>query len=64
MPSSDERKVEPRFLTIDQVATYLSVSISQLDALVRTGEVPAVRIEAPGKREIWRVDRQLEKYLG
>lgn len=53
--------VEPRFLTLEDVATYLSVSVPQVYALVRSGELPAVKI---GGRGVWRVDRQqLEAYV-
>lgn len=64
--SSDARDrqgpaIEPRFLTLDDVATYLSVSVTQVYALVRSGELPAVKI---GGRGFWRVDRhQLEAYI-
>jgi excisionase family DNA binding protein len=61
----DERRggptVEPRFLTLEDVATYLSVSVPQVYALVRSGELPAIKI---GGRGIWRVDKaQLEAYV-
>jgi excisionase family DNA binding protein len=53
--------VEPRFLTLEDVATYLSVSTPQAYALVRSGELPAVKL---GGRGVWRVDRQqLEDYV-
>ena len=53
--------VEPRFFTLEDVATYLSVSVPQVYALVRSGELPAVKI---GGRGVWRVDRnQLEAYV-
>jgi excisionase family DNA binding protein len=53
--------VEPRFLTLEDVATYLSVSVPQVYALVRSGELPAIKI---GGRGIWRVDKgQLETYV-
>lgn len=53
--------VEPRFLTLDDVATYLNVSVPQVYALVRSGELPAVKI---GGRGVWRVERnKLESYL-
>ena len=60
---SPDRKVEiePRFLTLDDVAIYLSVSVPQVYSLVRSGELPAIKI---GGRGVWRVDRkQLEDYV-
>jgi excisionase family DNA binding protein len=48
-------------LTLDDVATYLSVSVPQVYALVRSGELPAIKI---GGRGVWRVDRkQLESFV-
>ena len=53
--------VEPRFMTLDDVAVYLNVSVPQAYALVRSGELPAIKI---GGRGVWRVDRnQLEAYI-
>ena len=63
MPKQDEQggAVEPRFLTLEDVATYLSVSVPQVYALVRSGDLPAIKI---GGRGVWRVDRQqLEAYV-
>lgn len=62
---SDKRSrkpgLEPRYLTLEDVAIYLSVSVPQVYALVRSGELPAIKI---GGRGVWRVDRnQLEGYL-
>ncbi|MEA2432654.1 MAG: hypothetical protein QOG54_111 [Actinomycetota bacterium] len=54
-------QVEARFWNLDDVAAYLSVSVPQVYALVRSGELPAVKI---GGRGIWRVDRRkLDDYL-
>jgi excisionase family DNA binding protein len=51
----------PRFLTLGDVAAYLNVSTPQAYSLVRSGELPAIKI---GGRGIWRVDRdQLEAYV-
>ena len=48
-------------MTLEDVATYLSVSVPQVYALVRSGELPAMKI---GGRGVWRVDReQLEAYI-
>jgi excisionase family DNA binding protein len=53
--------VEPRFMTLEDVATYLNVSVPQVYALVRSGELPAIKI---GGRGVWRVDvKQLETYV-
>lgn len=54
-------EIETRFLTLDDVAKYLSVSVPQVYSLVRSGELPAIKI---GGRGVWRVDRQqLEQYV-
>lgn len=56
-----QAKIEPRYLTLEDVATYLSVSTTQVYALVRSGELPGIKI---GGRGFWRVDKQrLEEYL-
>lgn len=48
-------------MTLEDVATYLNVSVPQTYALVRSGELPAIKI---GGRGVWRVDRrQLEAYI-
>jgi excisionase family DNA binding protein len=53
--------LEPRYLTLDDVANYLSVSVPQVYALVRSGDLPAIKL---GGRGVWRVDRtQLDTYL-
>jgi excisionase family DNA binding protein len=53
--------VEPRFYTLEDVATILNVRGAQVYALVRSGELPAVKL---GGRGVWRVDRlQLEGYI-
>ena len=59
--SPDGPQLEPRFVTLEDVASYLSVSVPQVYALVRSGELPAVKI---GGRGVWRVDKQqLDSYL-
>ena len=51
-----------RFLTLADVAELLSVSAAQAYALVRTGDLPAVKV---GGRGQWRVEaEQLEAYIG
>jgi excisionase family DNA binding protein len=53
--------VEPRFLKLEDVAIYLNVSVAQAYALVRSGELPAIKV---GGRGQWRIDkRQLESYI-
>lgn len=54
-------EVAPRYLKLEDVAAYLSVSVPQVYALVRSGDLPAVKI---GGRGVWRVDREkLDAYL-
>ena len=51
----------PRFLTLSDVAEVLSTSSAQVYALVRRGELPAIKI---GGRGQWRVEAsQLEAYI-
>lgn len=51
----------PRFLTLDDVQEVLSVSRSQAYALVRSGELRAIRV---GGRGVWRVGVDaLEQYI-
>lgn len=53
--------MEPRFLPLTDVAEYLNVSSAQAYALVRTGELPAIKV---GGRGQWRVEKsQLEEYI-
>jgi excisionase family DNA binding protein len=50
-----------RFLTVADTADVLNVSVSQAYALVRSGELPAIKIGAHGH---WRVERDvLESYI-
>jgi excisionase family DNA binding protein len=50
-----------RFLTVAETAEVLNVSTSQAYALVRSGELPAIRIGVAGH---WRVERvELEAYI-
>ena len=53
--NSAEGAIEPRLFTIADVARYLSVSEAQVYALVRSGQLPAVKL---GGRGVWRIDRQ------
>ena len=51
----------PRFLTREQVAEELNISNAQAYALVRRGDLRALKI---GGRGLWRVSREdLEAYL-
>ena len=51
----------PRFLTLADVAEVLSTSSAQVYALVRRGDLPAIRI---GGRGQWRVEAtELEAYI-
>jgi excisionase family DNA binding protein len=59
--SPGSERIEARFLTLEDVATYLNVSVPQAYALVRSGDLPAIKI---GGRGVWRVDRrQLEAFI-
>lgn len=51
----------PRFLQLADVAEILNISVAQTYALVRKGELPAIKI---GGRGQWRVERdKLEAYI-
>ena len=51
----------PRFLTLTDVAETLNVSLSQVQALVRSGELPGIKL---GGRGVWRVENtELEAYI-
>lgn len=59
--SKPASEISPRYLRLEDVAAYLSVSIPQVYALVRSGELPGIKI---GGRGVWRVDRnKLDIYL-
>lgn len=52
---------DPRFLTLEQVAEDLATSRAQVYALLRRGDLAAIKL---GGREQWRVERSaLEEYL-
>lgn len=54
-------QASPRFLTLEQVAEELNTSVAQIYALVRRGELPAIRL---GGRGQWRVERaKLEEFI-
>lgn len=51
----------PRFLSLADVAEILNISMAQVYALVRRGELPAIKI---GGRGQWRVEAEaLEGYI-
>jgi excisionase family DNA binding protein len=51
----------PRFLTLADVAEILSTSVAQVYAMVRRGDLPAIKI---GGRGQWRVsEADLESYI-
>jgi excisionase family DNA binding protein len=53
--------MEPRFLLMSDVAEQLNVSVSQVYHMVRSGELPAIKI---GGRGQWRIERsKLEEYI-
>jgi excisionase family DNA binding protein len=53
--------VTTRFLLLSDVAAELNVSDSQVYHMVRSGELPAIKI---GGRGQWRVERaKLEEYI-
>jgi len=57
----DYGHVEPRFLTLADVAETLNISASQAYALVRSGDLPAIKV---GGRGQWRVEATvLEDYI-
>ncbi len=51
----------PRFLTLTDVAEMLNISSAQTYALVRSGDLPAIKV---GGRGQWRVEAAvLEEYI-
>jgi len=53
--------VPPRFLTLADVAELLNISAAQTYALVRSGDLPAIKV---GGRGQWRVEAsELEAYI-
>ena len=53
--------MEPRFLLMADVAEQLNVSTSQVYHMVRSGELPAIKV---GGRGQWRIERsRLEEYI-
>jgi len=61
MDETDDRGSLGRFLTLADTAEILNVSASQAYALVRSGELPAIKIGGHGH---WRIERAvLESYI-
>ncbi|GAA3539985.1 helix-turn-helix domain-containing protein [Nocardioides daeguensis] len=61
MPDRPGSPGSPRFLTLADVAEVLNTSSAQVYALVRRGELPAIKI---GGRGQWRVEgSRLEEYI-
>lgn len=57
----EDDSVAPRFLQLTDVCEILNISSSQAYALVRSGDLPAIRI---GGRGQWRVEAtELEAYI-
>ena len=57
----EDAGVAPRFLTLADVAETLNISASQTYALVRSGDLPAIKV---GGRGQWRVEAtELEAYI-
>lgn len=55
------KQVTPRFLTLSDVAAILNVAPAQVYTLVRSGELPAIKIGARGQ---WRVEAQaIEEFI-
>ena len=58
---SENSLVTPRFITLADVALILNVAPAQVYALVRSGQLPAIKIGARGQ---WRVESsELENYI-
>lgn len=52
---------DKRFLQLADVSEILNISMSQTFALVRSGDLPAIKV---GGRGQWRVERaELERYI-
>ncbi|WP_111718492.1 helix-turn-helix domain-containing protein [Homoserinimonas sp. OAct 916] len=45
-----------RFLTLADVAVMLNIEVSDAQALVQSGELPAIRVGAHG---LWRIERDV-----
>ena len=52
----------PRFISLSEAALILGTSDEQVETLVTSGELPAIRLGAEGP---WRIDQLvLESYIG
>ncbi len=61
MTDASPRGTIARFLTVTDTAEILNISVSQAYAIVRSGELPAIRI---GHRGQWRIEKDvLESYI-
>ena len=61
MADDPQEPRNPRFLTLADVADVLNTSSAQVYALVRRGDLPAIKI---GGRGQWRVEAsKLEEYI-
>jgi excisionase family DNA binding protein len=61
LQNSHDLDMTARFLTLSDVAELLNVAPAQVYTLVRTGELPAIKIGARGQ---WRVENKaLETYI-
>ncbi|WP_043535398.1 helix-turn-helix domain-containing protein [Actinomyces polynesiensis] len=53
--------MDPRFLTLADVAKTLNLTMSAARALVTSGELPAIQV---GGKKVWRVESSaLEQYI-
>lgn len=58
---TETTRMERRFMRPEEVAEELNVTVSQVYTLMRSNQLPAVKI---GKRGVWRVSRDaLEAYV-
>ena len=56
-----EEKKKHRFLTIEQVAEELNVSVAQVRALLKSGELRGLQV---GGRNVWRIGaNDVEDYI-
>jgi excisionase family DNA binding protein len=61
MTAAEPSDLVGRFLTVAETAEVLHVSVAQAYVLVRSGELPAIRV---GAARLWRVERsELEAYI-
>lgn len=61
MTAAEPSDLVGRFLTVAETAEVLHVSVTQAYALLRSGELPAIRV---GAARLWRVERsELEAYI-